>query len=379
MKNWRSGFSNLFILVFLAGLAMAIIVVFNSPRLRGTGSASSPLPTAVDSQASPLPTPVGGDVPLARIGPSVLLQASGPLGRINQTPDHLVNVAGENGTTSFDLASGSKQNLANFGLSNAYVSDHWLTYEDHPPLDSAIYYHRIKVVDLNTGKEVVLGDQTANQQRPQISGNFVVWIDWRNREKSGVDIYGYDLTTDKEFPVVINSRPNRGPKISGHWIVYVEPTDLGKSLAEMRVHSLETGEDFAIGIIPSPNDASNGTYYAIDGDKVVWTKYLTDGQCELHLYDLTTQTDQRLLDLGGIPASDLSISAKSGLVVFPGGTRGWVILDWLQPTPTALSFTPPVKSEWGYQLSVAGDYLVWQIPLSPDYKDGQLFITKVVR
>lgn len=353
---------------------MTIIAVFSSPGLRGAGPASSPLPTAVDGQASPLPTPIGGAVSLARVEPPVLLQASGPLGRINQTPDHLVN-----GAIAFDLASGSKRNLANFGVSNAYVSDHWLVYEDHPPVDSASYYQRIKVVDLDTGKEIVLGDQTANQQRPQISGNFVVWIDWRNKEKLGVDIYGYDLTTNKEFPIITNPRPNSGPKISGQWIVYVEPTEQSQSLAEMRAHSLRTGQDFAIGIVPSPNDASNGTYYAIDGDKVVWTKYLIDGQCELHLYDLTTQTDRMLLDLESVAASGLSISAKSGLITFPGGTQGRMIIDWFQPTPTLLSFTPPVKAEWGYQLSVAGDYLVWQIPLSPDYRDGQVFITKVVR
>ena len=387
MKTILSGLGNVLVLVLLAGLSVLLIALLSNAN---SGSATSrpsalavsngsplAIPTAFSVQTSPLATPNMPSVPLARIGAPILLQASGPMGQPIHSSNEFVKAAGEKGAVLFDPSSGLTRTLATTGLMSAHASDHWLVYVDEPvPSTPATYYSRIKIVDVNTGKEILLGDQHANQYDPQISGGYVVWIDWRNREKSGVDIYGYDLTTGKEFPVVADPRPNSGPKISGQWMVYVDPTDKDVNLAELRAHSLKTGEDFVIGIIPAPNDASNGTYYAIDGDKIAWTKYITDGQDELRLYDLTTRIDRKLLD-GGV--SDLSLSAKNGIIVFPGGKQGWVVLDWFQPTPAPLSIAPPVKPQGGYLLSVAGNYLVWRISLDHDQTDWQIFVAPIIR
>lgn len=377
MKNLRSGFSNILVLIFLVGLAVVMVAIFNSQNLQSAGLGSSPIPTAVGTHTSPLATPAT-NVPPARIGKPVVLQASGRLGQLNQASDKIVNATGENGTILLDPTSGLTRTLAITGLINAHASNHWLVYEDRPPLASAAYYSRIKIVDLNNGTEIVLGNQTANQQDPQISGNYVVWIDWRNRENSGVDIYGYDLTTGKEFPIITNPRPNSGPKISGTWMVYLEPTDKDVHLAELRAHSLVTHQDFSIGIIPSPNDARSGTFYAIDGDKVAWVKNITDGQYELHLYDVAAKTDRQLTGTLSLPPSMLSLSAKSGIVTYYDEARRSA-LDWFQPTPVPLSITAPVKSQWGYDLSTAGDYLVWRIPLNRESSNGQIIVTKIMR
>jgi beta propeller repeat protein len=373
MQTIRSGLGNILGLGLLVGLTVLAIAMFSNARSGSLAANSSPVatPAVAGVPASPLATP---NVPLAHIGAPVLLQASGQLGTLNQTADKFVSTANEAGTVLFDPTNGVTRTIGAAGLVNAHVSDHWLVYEDHSPLDSPVYYSRIKIVDLNTGKEILLGDQNANQQDPQVSGNFVVWDEPRNGQLSS--IYAYDLSAGKEFPVIVKPGVRGYPRISGQWIIYIQwpgenPTGW-ESPVELRIHSLATGEDSLVGLMPMTKDASALSRYAIDGDKFAWVKHVADGQDELHLYDLTTRIDRKLLDGG---ASDLSISAKNGILVVSGRR----VLDWFQPTPTIISVTPPVKPQWGYELSVVGDYLVWQIPLTLDYSDGQIFVTRIVR
>jgi hypothetical protein len=107
-------------------------------------------------------------------------------------------------------------------------------------------------------------------------------------------------------------------------------------------------------------------------------KNVADGQYELHLSDLTTKTDRQLTGTLHLPPSMLSLSARSGIVVYYDEVRRSA-LDWFQPTPVPLSIMPPIKSQWGYDLSVVGDYLVWRIPFNRESSDGQIIVTKIVR
>ena len=77
MKNWRNGFNNILILVFLVGLAVVMVAIFSSQSLRSAGPSSSPVPTSVGAQTSPLATPVANSVPLARIGAPAAMRPAG--------------------------------------------------------------------------------------------------------------------------------------------------------------------------------------------------------------------------------------------------------------------------------------------------------------
>lgn len=386
MKNWRSGFSNILILSFLVGLAALIIAVFDSQGLQSAGPGSSPVPTAVGVQVSPLSTPVGSSVALARIGTPVLIQSSSVIGLQGGDQQNLLGVSRRGNqayTAVFDLVTGKERKIANTALPNARLSGHWLIYEDHPPVTSTVYYNRIKVVNLNSRQEFLLGDNNAMQQSPSISGDIVVWTDWRNQEKTNVDIYGYDLVKGQGFPIVVKPGPNSGPMISGKWIVYIEPTAQGQHLAELRAHSLATGEDFSIGIIPDPQDATNGTHYAIDGDEVVWTKVepSNPSSSSLHLYNLRTRLDRQLSEQTmGEPSSGLSISSHAGIVVCGCAGQGWTVIDTFQSPPVQLSVTKPMTSPTGgYQLSVLGDSLVWWVGLRPGTHEANVYIVPITR
>lgn len=393
MNSIRNGVSNILAFVLLAGLIVVVIALFNGQTSGSAVPNVSPVvtPTIVGVQASPLSTPTTVNVPVARLGEPVLVHASGPASLLSGDQHKLVSIGRQNGKSStmlLDLTTGEESKVADATLLNERFSGHWLVGEDQSPLGPPDYYIRIKAIDMDTGEEIDLGDTHANQQRPSISGDIVVWEDRRNKDRSGTDIYAYDLKTGKEFTVTATISMEIAPRVSGQWVTYLTlPTQYrpgeAPSTIELRAHSLKTGEDFSIGMIPSPNNASWGTYHAIDGDKVAWVK-VTDAVwpqyvSELHLYDLTTRTDRTLTEpIPNRPPTDISLSAKSGLVVYNSPTQHWVVLDWRPAVPVPLAVTEPIKSI-GDHLMATGDYLVWRLPLNHDTSDVKIFAVPVTR
>ena len=66
---------------------------------------------------------------------------------------------------------------------------------------------------------------TAKQWQPAISGNIVVWVDYRSKPDTEAaigngDVYGYDLSTGTEFPICIDPADQSDPAISGNVVVW---------------------------------------------------------------------------------------------------------------------------------------------------------------
>jgi hypothetical protein len=386
MKNLHSGVSNLLVFVILTGLVVAMIALFNNQSTPSAGLGSSPVPTVVGGQASPLATPVGSSVPLAKIGKPVLLTSVDRLGTLNGDQNKFASIVGEGAsaqTIVLDPATGTAQTVTNTALMNAKASGHWLVYVDHPAFNAKPYYQRLKVLNLDNGQEIDLGDENSLQDDPYISGNIVVWDEPVNGRLSS--IYGYDLVTGKKFPIVVKPGSRGHPRISGQWVTYVQwPEQTSREwqfAIELHAYSLKTGEDILIGVIPSPKDAGWGTQYALDEDKIVWNKYLESSgrRSELHLYDLTTRTDRKLAGPSDGWAYDLSISAESGVIAFPGGKGS--VLDWRQPEAVYLSFDLPPRPA-GASISgfrVFGDRLFWRVPLDREGSEVHLFTAPITR
>lgn len=56
-----------------------------------------------------------------------------------------------------------------------------------------------------------------NQTAPEVSGDIVVWHDFRN---GNYDIYGYNLSSNTEFPICTNLSNQGGSAISGDIVVW---------------------------------------------------------------------------------------------------------------------------------------------------------------
>jgi beta propeller repeat protein len=58
---------------------------------------------------------------------------------------------------------------------------------------------------------------TSDQRFPTVSGNIIVWQDYRNGLP---DIYAYDLSTRTEMQITTNTSDQQNPAVSGNIIVW---------------------------------------------------------------------------------------------------------------------------------------------------------------
>ncbi|KKL50711.1 hypothetical protein LCGC14_2302750, partial [marine sediment metagenome] len=71
--------------------------------------------------------------------------------------------------------------------------------------------------DLSGGAAFPICTDAADQRDPAISGDIVVWTDWRN---GNADIYGRDLSTGVEFAISTDGSPQNAPAIDGDLVVW---------------------------------------------------------------------------------------------------------------------------------------------------------------
>ena len=127
-----------------------------------------------------------------------------------------------------------------------------------------------------------------NQMWPDVSGNIVVWEDWRNATHTpfdNADIYGYNILTGAEFPICNNSAAQRDPRISGDIVVWTDNRNGGWSNWDIYGYNLTSGIEFAI-CTAEGNQASP----AVSGDIVVWRDE-RNGNRDIYGYDLSTSTE----------------------------------------------------------------------------------------
>lgn len=103
----------------------------------------------------------------------------------------------------------------------------WMDY-----WDGDFYHADIMAVDLRTGVpfpvSTVPGSapQSSTEVGMDISGSIVVWEDWRNNPGHwneppfNCDVYGYDLATGVEFPVCTDLGVQTRPRVSGNVVVW---------------------------------------------------------------------------------------------------------------------------------------------------------------
>ena len=239
-------------------------------------------------------------------------------------------------------------------LLSPVVSGRWLAYV----VEAQQAPRQIKVLNLETGEEIALGHDELGQGEPAVSGNWVVFGERSPNDDKVSNIYAYDLSKDTRLPIAVEEGKVRCcPKVSEQWVIYLQgqaPWDSRRTSIELRAHSLITGEDFAIGSVPAPNNASFGTFHALDDGRAAWVRNEPNYLSSMHLYDLATREDRILPSetgyLGGVSLTD-----KQHLVVF--NNNGWKVVDWSKAQPT---LTPLPWSSGINNLRAAGDYLVGQ-------------------
>jgi beta propeller repeat protein len=86
----------------------------------------------------------------------------------------------------------------------------WEDYRNNSRVDVYAYF-------LDTGEERLLSTGPGNHLTPRIDGNIVAWVDDRNKH---LDIYGYNLTNRTEFPIYVGSDRESDPLVLGNHVYF---------------------------------------------------------------------------------------------------------------------------------------------------------------
>jgi len=145
------------------------------------------------------------------------------------------------------------------------------------------------MMNLTTGEVIPISEGPGRQERPSISGRYIVWEDTRNGVENP-DIYLYDLETGKERPVCTDRSYQRYPVVSGDYVIWIDLRN-GFDASQIRLYHIPTGTEIEItGNLMVRHEAPY-----ISGNQLVFLKcipYAIDprGICQGFLYDIGTGT-----------------------------------------------------------------------------------------
>jgi beta propeller repeat protein len=145
----------------------------------------------------------------------------------------------------------------------------WQEYRDGL---SGVYGRR-----LPDGEEFVISAGTRVKKRPATNGGFVVWEDHRN---GNPDVYGYDLSTGREFPIATGPGYQRKPAISGDTVVW---EDSRGDNWEIYRYDLSSKQESRV-----TNGAGDKFSPDVSGDMVVWREQPMAGISGIYARNIST-------------------------------------------------------------------------------------------
>ena len=201
------------------------------------------------------------------------------------------------------------------------------------------------------GYEFPICTQRGYQAAPDISGNIVVWYDWREypTEGSDPDIYGYDLSTYTEFPVCTAPGTQSSPAVSGNIVVWEDARDYSATGWDIYGYDLSTHEEFGICTAPG-----NQEFPAVDGSIVVWQDGRNDAmRTDIYGYNLSTHVE---FPVCTAPGSQISPDISGNIVVWSADGENIYGCDLSTALEFPICLTPLAQTA----PAISGALVVWQ-------------------
>ena len=246
----------------------------------------------------------------------------------------------------------------------------------------------IYLADLDAGTETRLATGPAPQVKPHIDGDRVVWLElsdepfppFTDAVFAGVHLADLDAGTQRLVATVVVipwEAPSEAPRLDGNRIVWTDRQDTETFNANVYVDDLGTGTTTQV----SPNTA-NQLIPDISGDRVVWADRREDPVKDvLFMFDINTGTETRLSG----PAKFITPRIDGNRVVwrelreFAGGSEDEdvYVLDLPSGAKSLLTASPDVQRN----VAIDGDLAVWRDDRAPgvdlrgkDLSTGEEFI-----
>ena len=180
--------------------------------------------------------------------------------------------------TSFTVCTNAAQQVA------PRISGNWVVWSDKRSGNWVIYGARIDTATDTVGAAAPISPEPDSHPRqadpqqtePDVSGDFVVWVDNRFGDN---DILGYDGAADYTFEVCADAQGavQDQPAVSGDTVVWRDARNAATSGTDIYGFDLRTSHEFAV--CQAAGDQSSP---AVDQDLVVWT----DGRSTAHKLDI---------------------------------------------------------------------------------------------
>ena len=197
-----------------------------------------------------------------------------------------------------------------------------------------------------------VANRKEDQTEPRISGDWVVWKDYRNLSLRAVDdspngeIFAWDIANEREVRVA-RSRDAGQPAISGTIVVWTEG---GERTTEIHGVDLTNGEVFAV-----TSSSGRQEHPAISGSLIVWQDN-RNGNWDIYARDLNKNGDFPLVENG----ADQQRPAISGKTVVWEDLRdsgsGPNIYGFSVETGKTFRLT---KNNDAYEPAIDGPWVVW--------------------
>jgi len=145
------------------------------------------------------------------------------------------------------------------------------------------------MMNLTTGEVITISESPGRQERPSISGRYIVWEDTRNGVENP-DIYLYDIETRRESPICTDPSYQRYPTVSGDYVTWIDFRN-GFDASQVRMYHIPTGTETVIG----GDLMMRHEIPYISGKRIAFLEcipYAIDprGICQGFLYDIRTAT-----------------------------------------------------------------------------------------
>jgi beta propeller repeat protein len=198
--------------------------------------------------------------------------------------------------------------------------------------------------------EVPISTHTAFQRDPAISGDKIVWQDYRN---GNPDIYMYDLSKPAQGEVQITADPAYQdlPTISGDKIVWEDGRN--GNYSDIYMYDLSNP---AQGEVQITTDPAQPRFPNISGDKIVWEDG-RNGNSDIYMYDPVQGEVQITTD----PEDQRNPAISGNKIVWEDYRNGWAdiyMYDLSNPAQGEVQIT----TDWNMQLypEISGNKIVWQ-------------------
>lgn len=160
---------------------------------------------------------------------------------------------------------------------NPRIWQHYVIWEDNrdDPTDDYYGVWNIYLYDLESGRETRITAGESDHIRPRIGDGKIVWQDDRNNADKRFrgcencsdynwDIYLYDLATGKEQVIAAETTMECEPDVSGNLVVWVVYRD--QNNADILIRDLDSGE-----VTKVTEDPFHQRQPRIENGRVVWT------------------------------------------------------------------------------------------------------------